>query len=72
MSDRVTRCAAESPGGVSSSGTLPQKGARCGLEAGHRGDHTVLIPTGYPWFGSGNQTTHVKRAQSTRRSAAHK
>lgn len=45
------RCTATSPGGVDPEGTLPKKGTRCGLPAGHDGDHTVLRPTGVPWFG---------------------
>lgn len=28
-------------------------GLQCGDYAGHDGSHTLLIPTGAPWFGSG-------------------
>lgn len=44
------RCPARSPGGSSSDGQLPAKGAQCGLEAGHDDDHSVLIQSGAPWF----------------------
>jgi len=45
----LKRCPVRSPGGVTPDGRNPRKGTQCGLEAGHDGDHTVLIPTGYPW-----------------------
>jgi hypothetical protein len=44
------RCPAKSPGGMTPEGRLPRKGTRCGLDAGHDGDHTVLIPSGAPWW----------------------
>jgi hypothetical protein len=47
-----TRCPARSPGGVAPDGTLPQKGTQCGLDAGHDGDHTVLMESGAPWWPS--------------------
>lgn len=43
------RCPARSPGGVTNDGTLPRKGAQCGLPEGHDGEHTSLVPTGAPW-----------------------
>lgn len=46
------RCTARSPGGgITKDGKLPRKGKRCGNYVGHHGDHTVLQPTGAPWFG---------------------
>jgi len=45
----MKRCQSLSPGGMTKSGKLPKKGTQCGLEEGHDGLHTVLIPTGYPW-----------------------
>jgi hypothetical protein len=45
-----TRCPARSPGGVSPDGTLPRKGTQCGLDAGHDGDHTVLMKSSAPWW----------------------
>lgn len=30
-------------------------GGRCGLPAGHRGPHTLLVPTQYPWSKSKKQ-----------------
>lgn len=48
---KTIRCPHRSPGGVTDEGTLPAEGKQCGLPAGHDGDHTVLIPTGMPWFG---------------------
>jgi hypothetical protein len=67
---QLERCEARSPGGVTETGTLPRKGTQCGLERGHDGDHTVLIPSGYPWFGRATKAPKAKRARTTRRSAA--
>jgi hypothetical protein len=50
-----TRCPAMSPGGVTPEGTLPRPGTQCGLDAGHDGDHTVLIETGAPWWPRGEE-----------------
>jgi hypothetical protein len=46
----MERCPAKSPGGVTPEGRLPRKGTQCGLWKGHDGEHTVLIPTGAPWW----------------------
>lgn len=51
MNEGTIRCPYRSPGGITDEGTLPAEGKQCGLPAGHEGDHTVLIPTGMPWFG---------------------
>jgi hypothetical protein len=45
-----TRCPATSAGGSTPDGQLPAKGTQCGLDAGHDGDHSILIPSGAPWF----------------------
>lgn len=31
----------------------PKTDRQCGLWAGHRGPHTVLVPTSSPWFFDG-------------------
>lgn len=49
METPSVRCPARSPGGVTKDGTLP-RGLQCGLPQGHVGEHTLLIPTGAPWF----------------------
>lgn len=46
----LQRCQGRSPGGSTSDGQLPTKGTQCGLEAGHDGEHSILIPSGAPWF----------------------
>ena len=56
--DAAGRCPARSPGGVTKDGTLPRKGTQCGLWQGHDGDHTVLIPTGAPWWPQPKRVTH--------------
>ena len=45
-----TRCPATSPGGSTDEGQLPRTGAQCGLDAGHDGEHSVLIASGSPWW----------------------
>lgn len=59
MENPLKRCPKRSPGGVTPSGTLPRKGTQCGLPAGHDGEHTILIPSGAPWF----PKTKMKRSK---------
>ena len=58
----MKRCQSLSPGGTTRKGQLPKKGTQCGLEEGHDGLHSVLIPTGYPW----SPTRTVREAQVTK------
>jgi hypothetical protein len=55
------RCPATSPGGTTRSGQLPRKGAQCGLDKGHDGEHNVLIESGSPWWPKPKEKRHGKR-----------
>lgn len=45
----LRRCPAMSPKGATPSGEFPMDGAQCGMNEGHGGAHSLLIPTGFPW-----------------------
>lgn len=44
----LVRC----PQRTSQNASLGHGEQQCGLLAGHAGDHTLLIPTSYPWSGA--------------------
>lgn len=51
---KLLRCEAVMPKrSPDSEGNYDLAGTRCGMYAGHDGPHTVLIPTGAPWFSHG-------------------